>query len=109
MIYKPHYSKINEPIRISLVVFEINFIELALVSGSLFVIMVVFGFVNIYLNLFGMSFFLALAGLYVPLLWVLNHANRQDHPDFLISYISYRFFQPKHITFYTPQPAPYGF
>jgi membrane-bound ClpP family serine protease len=107
MISKQHYNKINEPIRISLVFIEINFAELAMVSLSLFIIMAIFGFINVYFNIFGVLFFLCLLALYGPIIGALNYANKQDHPQFLISWISFKFFQPKRITFYSPKPTGY--
>lgn len=101
MIAKKHYNKINEPIRISLLVFEINFIELAIMSLSLFLIMVLCGVVNVYVNIFGVWFFLTLLALYVPLLCLLSFANKQDHPQFLLSWLSLKL-QPKRITFIKP-------
>lgn len=103
MVTKLHYNKINEPIKVSLLVVEINFMELAMVTLSFLVIMLLCGFINVYINLFGILFFLGLLSLYVPVVFLLSYANRQDHPQFLLSWIAYRIFQPKHITFVNPK------
>lgn len=102
MVVKTHYNKINEPIKVSLVFFEINFLELAMVTLSLLIIMLLCGFINVYINLFGIYFFLSVLSAYVPLVFLLSFSNKQDHPQFLVSWIAYRVFQPKRITFFNP-------
>jgi len=104
MVAKKHYNKINEPIRVSLVFFEINFLELAMVTLSIFVLLVILGFVNVYADVLGWKSFLMLVALYVPLIRLLIFGNKQDHPSFLLSLISFKFFQPRRITHLNPKP-----
>jgi hypothetical protein len=101
MIPRPHNNKINDPVK----VFGINFYDIAYSGASLLGVIVVLGFINIYTAFMGPLTFLAVMIFYGGILFALKYTNKQNHPQFLTSVINFRFFQPKKIVFYRPEPG----
>lgn len=103
MITQTHFNKVNEPIKVNLFFFSINFLELAVVSASFFVVMIIFGVVNMFVSIIGVIPFLVICSLYVPILYLMSYANRHDHPQFIVSWLAYKIFQPRRIQVYNPR------
>lgn len=81
-------------------VFGIVFFDLALVTGVFILLMLVIGILNTYIPIAGSRVFLVLFIVYTGLLVLLRFANRQGEKDYILSFLSYHFFQPKHIKYY---------
>lgn len=99
---KQHRPNINEPI----MVFGMEFTELATVTGVMVTLMFATVFINAYIKIFGGLFYAVLFIFYIGLILLLRFGNRQGERQFLISFLSYYIFQPKHIRFYgKPKPT----
>jgi hypothetical protein len=56
-------------------------------------------------DFFPPSAFLIVVLVFIVIVFMLKFANKQNHPQFLLAYISYFLFQPKKISFRNPNPG----
>jgi hypothetical protein len=101
MIPKPHNPRINDPVRI----FGINFYDLAITVGVMLLLIILLAGVNILADFFPPIAFLVVFLIFIVVVFIMKFANKQNHPQFLLAYISYFLFQPKKILFRNPNPG----
>jgi hypothetical protein len=96
MITKEHRPNINEPI----ILFGMQFFDLAIVTGLFALLMIGGGMLSAFVNFLGGWFFSLIAFTYVGCVILLRFSNKQGEDGFLKSFISFHFYQPKHIRHY---------
>ena len=98
MTVKEHFPRINEPLRVK----GINFYDLLFLTIGIFILVIITAILALYLEFNGALPIVLEIGAYFFILKQLNKANKQDHPQYLLSLVSFKFFQPKKITYYNP-------
>lgn len=94
---KAHRPTVNEPI----LVFKIEFSELLILFSSVMLISLLGGVVNAILYPVA-KWLLPIILLYtISMIIILRYGNKQKERGFLLSYLSYKIWQPRHIKFYT--------
>lgn len=96
MITKEHRPNINEPI----ILFGMQFFDLAILTGLFAMMMIIGGMLNAFFDFLGGWFFSFIAFTYLGCILALRFSNRQGENGFLISFLSFHFYQPKHIRHY---------
>lgn len=85
-------NNINKRIK----VFGINLSEIAILIVGVFGAVLLGGLLST-LGVPALPFFLGVIVLFIISLILLKRTNKKDHPSYLLSFISYRIFQPKKI------------
>jgi hypothetical protein len=98
---KQHYPRINEPIRVK----GVNFWDLLYLTLGLVFSVILIGIVSLIINLSIVTTLVCLIllffGYYRAIMFLIK-MNKHDDPQFLLSWISFKIFQPKQIVFYNP-------
>lgn len=94
MRFKGHNPNINRPI----VVYGINLMDLIILIVAAVVLLLLSGVLNVFTSSSVPSFvFLVVVILLGMAFMVLRKANKKGHRQYLLSWLSFRFFQPKRI------------
>lgn len=97
------FYEYNKHVNAQVKVFGMAFKDLLIVTGGLTLLILIGAFFNIIIQIVPGWYYLFLFGIYFASIIVLRRANKNDHPSFLVSVISFRLLQAKYILFFYPR------
>lgn len=93
--------RINDPIKM----LGLGYYEALYLLVSMVGVIMILGFLNVYFDFMSIYVFFGVLLLYAILYQLLKRANAQKRNDFLRSWISFHFTQPKHIKYWRTRPG----